>query len=307
MPIRKNMPLLMGFFLSVLTLFVAIFGSRLAPLDPLKQFTDVMRVGERIFIPSVNPVPPFTLPMFPLGTDDIGRDILSRVLTAVRPTLITCAIVTLMRFLIGVPLGLLAGWYSGRWIERLLGLLTSLLISVPTLLLAVAIIALSPARPLAIFILVLAIIGWTDIAQFVQTQTQTIRQADYIESARALGAHTPHILRRHVFPQLWPTLPILIAFELSAVLLLMAELGFLGFYIGNGTVIFAADPNSAGVMAVGLTAETPELAQMLSSFWAKIFRAPWEMVTAATAIFIQVFAFNLLGEGLRRHMDVSRG
>lgn len=307
MPIlRRNTPLLIGLILSAISLGVAIFGPRLAPQDPLQRFAEVIKVGETYYIPSVTPVPPFTLDIFPLGTDNAGRDVFSRLLWAVRPTLFTCFGVMLARLLIGVPLGLLGGWFKGRWIERLIELLISALIAIPTLMLGVALIALSEERPISIFILVLSLIGWTDVAQFVKNQVEVVRQADYIESSRALGASTWMILRRHVFPQLWPTLPIIIAFELSAVLLLMAELGFLGFYIGNGFIIYGADPNSPAVIATGITADTPELGQMLSDFWSKIFEAPWEMVMAASAIFLQVFAFNMLGEGLRRRMDVTR-
>lgn len=303
---RRNYPLTIGIILTLLSLTVAIFGPSFAPQDPLERFSSVINIGDRIIIPSVTPVPPFNLAQFPLGTDNAGRDVLSRLLWAVRPTLLTCIGVTLIRLLFGIPLGLLAGWFSHHWGSRLIDGLISAIIAIPPLMLAIALIALSAERPLYLFILVLAVIGWTDIAIYVKNQTQTIRQAQYIESSRALGAGTGMILRRHVFPQLWPTLPTIIAFELSAVLLIMAELGFLGFFVGNGFVIFGADPNSAGVIATGITAGMPELGQMLSDFWSKIFLAPWEMVTAATAIFLQVFAFNMLGEGLRREMDVTQ-
>ncbi|MCB0035063.1 MAG: ABC transporter permease [Anaerolineales bacterium] len=306
MRLRRNYPLTIGLVLSAISLFIAIFGPAFAPQDPLERFSEVIRIGESIIIPSVTPVPPFSVGQFPLGTDNAGRDVLSRVLWAVRPTLITCFAVTFLRLLVGVPLGLLAGWYNNRWIERLIGLIIGALIAIPPLMLAIALIALSEEKPLSLFIAILALIGWTDIAIFVKSQTQTVKQAEYIESSRALGSGTFMILRRHVFPQLWPSLPILIAFELSAVLLIMAELGFLGFFVGDGFIIYGADPNSPAMVAVGLTAGMPELGQMLSDFWSKIFQAPWEMVVAASAIFLQVFAFNMLGEGLRRRMDITR-
>lgn len=304
--LRHNYPLTIGLLLTALSLFIALFGPSLAPQDPMKRFADVIRVGDQIIIPSVRPVPPFAVNEFIFGTDNAGRDVLSRILWAVRPTLITCFAVTLARLLLGVPLGLIAGWYNNRWVDQLINLIISILIAIPTLMLAIALIALSDEKPLYIFITVLAIIGWTDIAIFVKNQTLTVKQAAFIESSRALGSSNAMILRRHVFPQLWPSLPILIAFELSAVLLIMAELGFLGFFVGDGFVIYGADPNSSGVIATGLTASLPELGQMLSDFWSKIFQAPWEMVFAAAAIFMQVFAFNMLGEGLRRRMDITK-
>lgn len=307
MPLQKNYPLLIGLTLSAVFIFIALFGARLAPYDPLQQFADVIRDGNgKMYIPTVTPVPPFTLDLFLLGTDNIGRDIWSRLLWAIRPTLLTCMGVVVARLLLSVPLGLLAGWYEGSWFERLLDTLSSTISAIPQLILAITFIALSPERPISIFILTLAAIGWVDMTNLIKNQTIILKKAEYIESARAIGATTGAILRRHIFPQLWPLLPAVLAFELSAVLLIMAELGFLGFFVGNGQIVYGADPNSAGLIVTGLTSSTPELGQMLADFWDKIFRSPWEMVVAATAIFLQVFSFNMLGEGLRRRLDVTR-
>lgn len=298
---------MVGGAITAVFFLLALFGPTLAPIDPMERFADVIRDDEgNMFIPSVRPVPPFTLDQFPLGTDNAGRDIFSRLLWAVRPTLFACTAVVLGRLLIAIPLGLMAGWLQESWFDRLTDGFTSLIVAIPQLILAIAIIALNPDRELSLFILVLTLIGWPDLMKYVRNQTTITRQAEFITSAKAIGASTPAILRRHVFPQLWPALPALIAFELSAVLLLFAELGFLGFFIGNGYVIFGADPNSTGLIATGLTAGTPELGQMLSDFWAKIFESPWEMVSAATIIFLMVFGFNMLGEGLRRYTAVRR-
>lgn len=304
---KNNLPLIIGVVLTVLFIFVAVAGPMLAPIDPMERFSDVIRDSEgNIYIPSVRPLPPFTLNMFPLGTDNAGRDILSRLLWAVRPTLVACTAVVLGRLLVAVPLGLIVGWFHGSWLDRLTDSLISIIVAIPQLLLAIALIALNEDKELSLFIFVLTIIGWPDMMQYVRNQTLVTRKAEFIESAHAIGAGPVAIMRRHIFPQLWPALPSLIAFELSAVLLVFAELGFLGFFIGNGYVIFGADPNSPGVIATGLTAGTPELGQMLSDFWAKIFESPWEMVSAATVIFLMIFGFNMLGEGLRRQMDITR-
>ncbi|MCA9980277.1 MAG: ABC transporter permease [Anaerolineales bacterium] len=304
---KRNYPLIIGSLLTIAFVIIAIIGPMLAPIDPMERFSDVIRDSEgNMYIPSVRPLPPFTLNMFPLGTDNAGRDIFSRLLWAVRPTLVACTAVVIGRLLIAVPLGLLVGWFQESWFDRLTNGLTSIIVAIPQLILAIAIIALSEERELSLFIAVLTLIGWPDMMQYIRNQTRITSKAEFIESAQSIGATTPAILRRHIFPQLWPALPSLIAFELSAVLLLFAELGFLGFFIGNGYVIFGADPNSAGVIATGLTSGTPELGQMLSDFWAKIFESPWEMVSAATVIFLMVFGFNLLGEGLRRQMDITR-
>ena len=93
---------------------------------------------------------------------------------------------------------------------------------------------------------------------------------------------------------------------LGAILLVLAELGFLGMFIGDAFVQRVADPNSSGTLAVGLTASVPELAQMLSDFWSKMIRTPWELTIVGITVFLQIFAFNMLGEGLRRMMDITR-
>ena len=150
-------------------------------------------------------------------------------------------------------------------------------------------------RELVHFTLALTLTGWANTAVFIKNRTQTIMQAPFIEGARAIGVKPHRILRRHVLLQIWPALPSLIAFELGAVMLIIAELGFLGMFIGEAFFLFAPDPNSSGVITVGLTASVPELGQMLSDFWSKMIRTPWEIVIVGAAIFLQIFAFNMLG------------
>jgi ABC-type dipeptide/oligopeptide/nickel transport system permease subunit len=106
-------------------------------------------------------------------------------------------------------------------------------------------------------------------------------------------------------PQLWPALPALISFELAATILVVGELGFLGQFIGEAFLMMgrSGDINED---PIGITASNPELAQMMSDFWRKMIRTPWEVVYAGLAIFALILAFNMLGEGLRRHMDVTR-
>ena len=100
-------------------------------------------------------------------------------------------------------------------------------------------------------------------------------------------------------------LPSLIAFELAAVMLLIAELGFLGIFIGGGQTIDVPDPNSGAFLMI-TTSGQAELGQLLADFWAKIIKTPWLPFIVGTVVFLQIFAFNMLGEGLRRQMDVTR-
>jgi peptide/nickel transport system permease protein len=303
--INRNIPLIIGLGLTAVFLFIAAFGPALAPQDPMVVFNDAMMIGDKVYIPASLPVPPFELNQFVLGTDNVGRDLYSRLLNAIRPTLFLCLTIAAVRLMLGITFGLFSGWYMGM-VERLIDTLISASLAVPILLFSLAALSFMGERMLLNFIIALSLTGWANTAVFVKNRTQTIIQAPYIEGARAVGVKPGDILRRYILPQLWPALPALIAFELSAVLLLVAELGFLGMFIGDAFVRQVADPNSSGTIAVGLTARVPELGQMLSDFWSKMIRTPWEIGIVGTAVFLQIFAFNMLGEGLRRLMDVTR-
>lgn len=304
--VTRNYPLSVGLALGLLFLFIAIWGPSLAPHDPLQAFSDVLFIGDKTYIPTRTPLPPFALEQFFLGTDNAGRDLYSRLLWAVRPTLILTMIIVTVRMAVGLLLGLLAGWYVGRLSERFVDILIGVSLAVPVLLFALAAISFIGDKTLPTFILALTVTGWANTAVFVKNNTRTIMQAAYIEGARAIGVKPLGILRRHILPQLWPVLPSLIAFELGAVMLLIAELGFLGMFIGDAYILMGESANSAGTVAVGITSGTPELAQMLSDFWSKMIRAPWEIVIVGLTVFFQIFTFNLLGEGWRRHMDITR-
>ena len=202
------------------------------------------------------PSPPLASAEFPLGTDNAGRDLLTRLLFAVRPTLILCFVIATLRIVIGLFLGLWAGWFGGK-AERVIDTLTGASLAIPILIFALAIISFLGERTLWTFVVALVATGWANTAVFVKNSTLLTKQSPYIEGARAVGVRPFGILRRYIMPQLWPTLPAQIAFELSATLLVVAELGFLGMFIGEAFVRITEDPNSAGTIPVGLTASFP--------------------------------------------------
>ncbi len=302
---NRNYPLAIGLILTLGFVLIAVFGKRLAPLDPMVVFNDVILMGDKVYIPASMPVPPLELPQFVLGTDNVGRDLYSRLLNAVRPTLFLCLVIAFVRLGSGVVLGLVSGWYRG-FPERIIETMIGASLAVPILLFALAALSFMGERNLVNFVIALSLTGWANTAVFVKNRTQTTMQAPFIEGARAVGVKPFGILRRYILPQMWPALPALIAFELGAILLVLAELGFLGMFIGDAFVLRVADPNSSGTIAVGITASVPELAQMLSDFWSKMIRTPWEMAIVGLTVFLQIFAFNMLGEGLRRMMDITR-
>lgn len=296
-----NYPLLLGGLLSAIFIFLAIAGPSLTDKDPMEpQRTIQLEEGWL-----AAPYKPGQVAEFPLGSDEIGRDMLTRILWAVRPTMMMALVVVAVRMGIGLLLGLVAGWYGGR-AERMIESLIGAALAIPLLVFAIAAITyIGVERGLLAFAIALSLTGWAETAAFVKERTRTIMQAPYIEGAHAVGLRPARILSRYVLPQLFPVLPALVAFELAAVILLIAELGFLGIFIGGGFLYGVPDPLSAGQIMI-TTSGQPELGQLLADFWAKIIKTPWVPFVVGTVVFLQIFAFNLLGEGLRRAVDVTR-
>lgn len=298
---RRNLPLFSGGLLVAMFILLAIIGPLLTSHDPIEDNRTMKIDGEWV----TAPFRPGEIDGFVLGSDEIGRDILTRILWGIRPTLVLCLLVVAVRLLLGLGLGLLAGWYGGR-LERFVDTAVGVSLSVPLLVFAIAAISyIGQERGLIAFVIGLAVTGWAETAAFVKQRTATIVQAPYIEGAQAIGATPGRVLAKHVLPQLWPVLPSLIAFELASVMLIVAELGFLGIFIGGGITYDTPMPDSSGTFQI-ITSGAPELGQLLSDFWSKIILTPWVPFLVGSVVFLQIFAFNLLGEGLRRHMDVTR-
>jgi peptide/nickel transport system permease protein len=290
-----NWPLIFGLGLALLVLGIAVFGPGLAPRDPMEE-KHVAQVGD-VWLAA--PYPPFKVPGFPLGSDQLGRDVLSQLLWAARPTLILVTIVAAVRMVLGIVIGLAAGWSSGG-AGRALDSIISSALSAPTLIVALAVIAaLGTGRGVWPFIVGLAATGWAETARLVREQTRSIKSQLYVEAAHALGGSSAHILRRHVLPQVMPLLWMLLSFEISGTLLTTAGLGFLGYYLGDVWVMVtdtAAQRHSGA----------PELGLMLSTVATDVYTGPWKMFAAGTMVFVTVLGFNLLGEGLRLRLDPER-
>lgn len=296
----RNYPLYIGSFLCALLLAVAVFGPALAPYNPMKADATIFVDGRVYGAAPLRALGPFITNEYPLGIDNAGRDVLSRLLWAVRPTLILCAVIVAVRLLVGVVVGLVTGWFTGpipRGIEALIILAGAL---PPLVVAVVGLLAIGIEQGLPAFIVALSITGWSNMAALVKSRTETIRQAPYIEAARAVGCTPAGILWRHALPQLWVVLPMLIAFDLTAVLLIVAELGYIGFFIGGGFVY------EGGADVSFRAASEPELGQMLSQFFGLLNRTPWVGVFAGIMVFLALSGFTLLGEGLRRRLDVTR-
>jgi peptide/nickel transport system permease protein len=214
------------------------------------------------------------------GSDALGRDVLSRVLFAFRVSLSVAVGSVVLAFLIGVPLGLVAG-YRGGWVDTVIMRPIDMLLALPALLLAVALIAiLGPGSLIAL--LAIAVIYIPILARVVRSSTLVVSVQTYVEAARARGASSRRILARHVLPNaIGPAIvqaTVLMGFALQ----IEAALSFLG---------------------LGAQPPTPSLGVMLADGRDVLTRAPWVEIFPGLAIAVTVLAFNLIGDGLRRRLD----
>ncbi len=295
-----NRPLALGLLLLGALLALAVAGPYLAPKDPLQMYP-LMRDAAGKW--HHHPFLPLEVEGFPLGTDYDRRDVLSRLLWAFRPTLVIALAAGVMRLVAATVLGAAAGWSRGR-AGGALAALTTVVAAVPVLIVAIlALFVLGRERTQLDFVLALTITGWAPAALLVATRVRALRDEPYVAAARALGSGDVHLVRRHILPHLALLLPILFAFEVASVLLTLAELGFLGLFIGGGTLRSTPsgiDPSSILKLVTG----QPELSQMLSAGWDLIFLTPWLVLWAGALFVLVVMAFTLLGEGLKQRLDV---
>lgn len=292
---RINWPLITGGLLVGIVLILAILGPTIAPRDPREHNLIIQVEGEWM----TPPYPAFT-PGFPLGSDNLGRDLYSWLLWSVRPTIILVIVVALLRMALGVVIGVIAGW-SDQWGGRIADALISSALAIPALIAALIVItALGFRLGVWAFIVGLSVTGWAETAQLVRERTRTVKSQQAVEAAQALGASGAQIFLLHILPQVMPMVWMLLAFEVSSTLVTSAGLGFLGYYLG-GAVFTEVDD-----FVYQRISEMPELGQMLATAWL-VLDEPWAMVAAGTVVFLIVLAFNLVGEGLQSRLTRKLG
>lgn len=254
-------------------LVAAAFGaSWLTPYDPAAQD---LRLTVRP--PSLAPVGGH---LHVLGTDQLGRDILSRLLVGLRISLLVALAVVPLSLLLGLAAGMVTG-YRGGWLDLALMRVVDAQLAIPTLLLMVAVVAVLGSGLLQI-VLVLVIAGWPTYARVVRAEVLALRDREFVAAARALGASDGRILGRHVLRNLVPTVLVLATLQLPVVIVLEAALSFLG---------------------LGIQPPTPSLGQMLGHSQEVVWRAWWMPTIPGVAITLLVLAFNLMGDRLRDVLD----
>jgi ABC-type dipeptide/oligopeptide/nickel transport system permease component len=287
-----NIPFMIGGLIILGLLGLVFFGPRLAPHNPYTTQGLVIENGQF----SVPPFAPDST--FPWGTDVLGRDLMSLILSGAQQTLLVAAVVVLVRMALGALLGLLAGWQQGTWLDRFLLALTEIIASVPTLLLAmILIVALGIQQGMRPFIIALCIVGWGEVMQFVRGQVVSLRPRLFIESAIATGLRMPRIIVGHLLPNLLPALISIAALEMGAVLILLGELGFIGIFIGGGSL---AEVTGVGVYHYS---DVPEWGALLSNLRTYARAYSWMAIYPTTAFFVAILGFNLFGEGVRQLVD----
>jgi len=263
---RSGLFLPLGATLLAAFLFVALFGDAIAPYDPTSQ--DLLALFE----------PPSAAHW--LGTDEIGRDIASRVIVGTRVTLAIAAASVLFAGVAGVTLGLVAGHFGGT-LDRVLMLLLDLLMTVPSLVLAIAVVSAIGAS--AVGLVIAITIGFIpSLARLVRARVLELRELDYIEAARAIGMRHPRILLRHILPNAVSVIVIELSLMAGQAVLVGTALGFLG---------------------LGVQPPAPEWGAMLGASRQYLEMAPHVAVVPGLAVSLLVLAFNLFGDGLRDRLD----
>ncbi len=214
---------------------------------------------------------------FPLGTDELGRDVLSRIVYGARITLSVGLAALAVTMTIGVVIGLASGFFGGTT-DFLLMRFTDVMLTLSPLLLAMALVAvLGPS--LLTLLAVIGLVSWTQIARVVRAETLSMSQREFVLAARALGAPASRLIARHVLPNVLSTIVVMAALSTSSILLLDAALSFLG---------------------LGVPPPTPTWGRMIEEATIYFRTAPWLAAFPGLAIFYAVLAFNLLGYGFLR-------
>jgi peptide/nickel transport system permease protein len=255
-----------GLFIVLLAIVAAVFGPLVTPYDPAGQ-----ELARRLEPPSLS---------HPLGLDELGRDILARLVSGARISLLVGLAVVSVSATIGMLLGSIAGYFGGR-IDDVISRVVDVLMAFPGILLAIALVAvLGPS--LSHVVMALSGIGWVGYARVVRGQALRTRELDFVQAARALGAGPIRIVLRHVLPSALPSVVVQATLGMAGAIIAEASLSFLG---------------------LGVQPPTPSWGTMLDAGRSHLFDAPHLTVVPGVAIALLVLGFNFLGDGLRDRVD----
>jgi peptide/nickel transport system permease protein len=261
--------------LAILTFFLlipAVLAPQVAPYDPLKG-----SLAKRLTPPAWQQGGTIE---HPLGTDKVGRDILSRIIYGARVSLMVSLVAIFVGGALGTSLGLISGYFGG-WVDAVLMRLVDISLSLPTILLALVLVA-AVGPSFGTVIIVLVILLWARYARLVRGETLSIKERDFIARARVAGASHTRIMTRYIFPNVVNSLVVLATLQVGYVILLESALSFLG---------------------AGLPRPTPAWGLMIADGRELIVTAWWVSMFPGLAIMLTVLSLNLLGDWLRDHLD----
>ncbi|MGB3280811.1 MAG: ABC transporter permease [Pseudorhodobacter sp.] len=268
---KSNTMAMIGLWILVLLVSIALFAPLLSPEDPYVQNL-------------ANRLAPLGTEGHVLGTDSLGRDILSRLIYGSRITLYIVALVALIAPVVGLLVGTVSG-YVGGWVDVVLMRITDIFLAFPRLVLALAFVAALGAG-IENAVLAISLTAWPPYARIARAETLTIRAADYISAIQLQGAGAMRIITRHIWPLCISSLIVRVTLDMAGIILAAAGLGFLG---------------------LGAQPPSPEWGAMISEGRRFILDHWWVATMPGLAIFTVSLAFNLLGDGLRDVLDPKAG
>lgn len=264
--LKKNPTAMFGLYIIIFLGIVAIFAPILAPYDPIE-----INLIETVKGPTK---------AHWFGTDYYGRDILSRIIYGTRISMTVGFVVQFITMVIGVTLGALAGYFGGK-VDNLIMRFTDIVMSFPDLLFIIGVrVALGPGI-MNVF-LAMSIVGWTGKARIVRSQVLAVREMEFVEAARAMGARTSRVILRHVLPNCMAPMIVSVTMGVAGAIMSEAGLSFLGLGVQEPI------PSWGSIVYEGLT---------------YLRTAPWYTLFPGLAIALTVLGFNLLGDGLRDALD----
>lgn len=264
--VRQNKIAAFSALVILLILLAAIFAPLVAPYDHLEQ-----SLADRLKDPSA---------AHWLGTDELGRDVLSRIIFGARISLTVGLVPTLISMAIGTVLGLCAGFYGGKT-DFIIMRLADVMLAFPSLLLAMVVMYTMGGGLVNIFI-ALSLVNWAGTARIVRSQTLSLKEKEFVEAARSMGVGKWTIMFRHILPNCLPSLIVLFTLNIPAAILSEASLSFLG---------------------IGAQPPSPSWGLMAVRGKKYLFSEPWLSIAPSAAIMVVVLAFNFLGDGLRDILD----
>jgi peptide/nickel transport system permease protein/oligopeptide transport system permease protein len=290
--LARSKSALFGLFIVLLLSITALLAPALSPHDMTVQYRQAVRLPpmSRSSWSEIRtefegkPEGQFRAPrtnLFVLGTDKFGRDILSRIIYGAQISLIVGVVAEIIALVIGVLFGALAGYFGGR-LDSILMRITDTFFAFPSLLLAIAILAVFERPGLFTVFIALGIVGWTGVARVVRGQVLSVKEEDFIEAARAMGASDARIILKHILP------------NSLAPIIVVGTLGVAGNILSEAGLSF---------LGLGVQPPTPSWGIMLAEGRNLIQTAPWICIFPGLAILFTVLGFNLLGDGLRDALD----